>query len=120
MTPWIAARQALLSIEILQTRILGWVPISSSRGSSQPKDHTLGFCNGRQILYLRATSEAGPLVPYYYPPERQQHYRKKPISPESRLLISIAFLKEMEVIRKPKLMGMKWAYSVKRVLYVVA
>ena len=43
-----------------------------------------------------------------------------PISPESRVLISIAFLKGMELIRKPKLMGMKWAYSVKRVLYAVA
>jgi len=37
VTPWIAARQAPLSIEILQARILGWV-YSSSRGSPPPGD----------------------------------------------------------------------------------
>ena len=33
--------QAPLSVEILQARILEWVAISSSRGSSQPRDRTL-------------------------------------------------------------------------------
>ena len=35
------ARQAPLSIGILQARILEWVAVSSSRGSSQPRDRTL-------------------------------------------------------------------------------
>ena len=36
---------------ILQARILEWVVISFSRGSSQPRDQTWAFCIGRQILY---------------------------------------------------------------------
>ena len=46
---------------ILQARILEWVTISSSRGSSQPRDQTLvtcGSCVGRRILYHCATWEA--------------------------------------------------------------
>ena len=34
------ARQAPLSMGILQARILEWVAIPSSRGSSQPRDRT--------------------------------------------------------------------------------
>ena len=44
-----------------QARILEWVAISFSRGSSQPRDWThvsCGFCIGRQILYHWATWEA--------------------------------------------------------------
>ena len=40
VTPWNVARQAPLSMGILQARILVWVAIPSSRGSSQPKDRT--------------------------------------------------------------------------------
>ena len=36
-TPWTAARQAPLSMGILQARILQWVVISLSRGSSNPR-----------------------------------------------------------------------------------
>ena len=46
---------------IFQTRILEWVAISYSRGSSQPKDQTYiscASCIGRQILYHYATWEA--------------------------------------------------------------
>ena len=39
-TPWILARQAPLSMGILQARILKWGCHSSSRGSSQPRDLT--------------------------------------------------------------------------------
>ena len=45
--------------EILQARILEWVAISSSRGSSQTRDWTCGSCGlyriGRKILYHWAT-----------------------------------------------------------------
>ena len=47
--------------EIFQARILEWVAISYSRGSSQPGDRTCVSCIsciGRQILYHCATWEA--------------------------------------------------------------
>ena len=46
---------------ILQARILEWVAIPSSRGSSQPRDQTHVSCIsyiGMQILYHCATWEA--------------------------------------------------------------
>ena len=46
---------------IFQARILEWVPISSSRGSSKPRDQTWVYCIsciGRQILYYCDTWEA--------------------------------------------------------------
>ena len=36
---------------ILQARILEWVAVPFSRGSSQPRDQTLGLPDCRQILY---------------------------------------------------------------------
>ena len=39
-TPWTVARQAPLSMGILQARILEWVVMPYSRGSSQPRDRT--------------------------------------------------------------------------------
>ena len=38
-------------------RILEWVAISFSRGSSQPRDQTHVPCIGRQVLYHQATRE---------------------------------------------------------------
>ena len=43
---------------ILQARILQWVPICFSRGSSLPRDQTWVSCLGRQILYHWGTLEA--------------------------------------------------------------
>ena len=40
VTPWTAARQAPLSMGMLQARILEWVAMPSSRGSSRPRDQT--------------------------------------------------------------------------------
>ena len=40
VTPWTVARQAPLSMGILQARILEWVAKPSSRGSSQHRDQT--------------------------------------------------------------------------------
>ena len=40
VTPWTEAHQALLSMGILQARILEWVAMPSSRESSQPTDQT--------------------------------------------------------------------------------
>ena len=43
---------------ISQARVLEWVAISFSRGSSQPRNRTSISCTGRQILYHWATREA--------------------------------------------------------------
>ena len=43
---------------ILQARILEWVPISFSRGSSQPRDQTRVSCVSRRILHHCITWEA--------------------------------------------------------------
>ena len=43
---------------ILQARILKWVDISFSRGSSQPRDQTHVSCLGRRSLYHWANREA--------------------------------------------------------------
>ena len=49
---------------VVQARTLEWVAISSSRGSSRPRDRTCVFCasfTGKQILYHWATGEAHSL-----------------------------------------------------------
>ena len=53
---------------ILQARILERVAISFSRGSSQPRDQTCIFCNGRHILYCWVMREAPIylLMEYYF------------------------------------------------------
>ena len=40
VTPWTVPRQASLSMGILQAKILELTAMSSSRGSSQPRDQT--------------------------------------------------------------------------------
>ena len=53
-TPWTVAHQAPLSMGILQARILEWVAMSSSRGSSQPRDRTRDSCVScinKRVLY---------------------------------------------------------------------
>ena len=57
-TPWTAAHQVQ---GILQARILEWVAMPSSRGSSRPRDQpcvSYVSCIGRQVLYHCATWEA--------------------------------------------------------------
>ena len=49
VTPWTVACRAPLSMGILQARILAWVAISSSRGSSQARDQTLLHLLHRQV-----------------------------------------------------------------------
>ena len=48
--------------EVLQARVLQWVAISFSRGSSWPRDQTHISYIGRQILYHLATREAPLLI----------------------------------------------------------
>ena len=61
VTPWTVSHQAPLSLGFFQARILEWVAVFFSRGSSQPRDQThisCVSCIGRQILYPSATQEA--------------------------------------------------------------
>ena len=57
--PWTVVYQASQSMRFFQARVLEWVTIFSSRGSSQPKDLTQVSCIGRRILYHWTTRE-GP------------------------------------------------------------
>ena len=74
-TPWTETCQAPLSMGILQARILEWVAVSSSRGSSKPRDQTQrsnpgtkprdqtqgsnpGLLHCRQILYFLSYQES--------------------------------------------------------------
>ena len=50
MTPWTIALQAHLSLGIPQARILEWVAISFSRGSSQLRNWTCLFCTADEFF----------------------------------------------------------------------
>ena len=56
--PWTVAHQAPLSMWILQGRILEWVAMPSSRGSSQPRDWTQVPCVAGGFFSVWATREA--------------------------------------------------------------
>ena len=59
VTPWTVAYQAPPSMGFsLQARILEWVAISFSRGSSRPRDWTQVSCNAGSRFNLWATREA--------------------------------------------------------------
>ena len=61
VTPWIITHQPPLSLGILQARILEWVAIPSSRGSSQPRARTqVSHITGR-FFTVWATREATAL-----------------------------------------------------------
>ena len=57
-TPWTIAFQESLSMWILQGRILEWVAIPSSRGTSQPRDRTLVSHISGVFCTIWATREA--------------------------------------------------------------
>ena len=62
VTQWTVARQAPLSMGILQTRILELVSMPSSRGSSQSRDRTQVSCITGGIFTHWATREAQSLL----------------------------------------------------------
>ena len=63
-TLWTAAHQAPLSMGILQARILEWVAISFSRGSSWPRDGTRGDWETNLGLHKLGSSSGRWLTPY--------------------------------------------------------
>ena len=58
LTPWTVTRQAPLPMRILQARILEWVAMPSSQGSSKPKDQTQVSCIEGKFFTVWATREA--------------------------------------------------------------
>ena len=58
VTPWTVAGQAPLSMGIPQARILEWVVIPFSRGSSWPRDWILVSCIASRFFIIWATREA--------------------------------------------------------------
>ena len=56
--PMDLAHQAPLSMGILQARMLEWVAMPSSRGSSQPRDQTQVSCIAGRFFTIWATREA--------------------------------------------------------------
>ena len=58
VTPWTVAHQAPLSMGIFQARILEWVSMPSSMGSSQPRDQTHVSPIAGGFFTVRATREA--------------------------------------------------------------
>ena len=57
-TPWTAARQAPLSMGILQARLLEWAAMPSSRGSSWRRDQTQVSLIAGGCFTVWATREA--------------------------------------------------------------
>jgi len=60
-TPWSVAYQALRNLSvhgIFQARVLEWVAISFSRGSSQPRDRTQVSLTAGRHFTISATREA--------------------------------------------------------------
>ena len=57
-TPWTVAHQAPLPMGILQARILAWVAMPSSRGSSQPRDGSQVFHSAGRFFISWAIREA--------------------------------------------------------------
>ena len=65
VTPWTVTFQAPLSMGIFQARILQWVSMPSSRGSSQPRDRTQVSHTAGGLFTSWATREA-PIYIYIY------------------------------------------------------
>ena len=58
VTPWTVAHQAPLPTGILQARVLEWVAMPSSRGSSPPRDQTQVSRTAGRFWTIWATREA--------------------------------------------------------------
>ena len=80
-TSWTLAYQAPLSVGILQARVLEWVAMPLSRGSTQPRDQTQVSCIAGRFFTIWATREA------------QQIYNI------GKIIIPILLLVESEVYR---------------------
>ena len=60
--PWTVAHQAPLSMELSQARTLELVAISSSRGSSQPRDWTWVSCRASGFFQFSSVAQSYPTL----------------------------------------------------------
>ena len=74
---------------ILQARMLKWVAIPFSRGSSQPRDWTQAFCTVGRFFTIWATREAHVIHSYLYFLNPCPYYA---LSPSLALLVTISLL----------------------------
>ena len=72
--PWTVARQAPLSMGILQATILEWVAMPSSRGSSQPRDQTQASLIAGGFFAIWATRET-PIQRKKRGVRRRKHFK---------------------------------------------
>ena len=68
--PWTVACQAPLFMGILQARILEWVAMPFSTGSSQPRDQTQVSCIAGRFFTNWATSENTRQILIWCPPTK--------------------------------------------------
>ena len=78
MTPWTVAHQTSLSMGILQARILEWVAIPFSRGSSQPAEEPRS--SALQADSLLSELPGKPPLSNYQPLDRQTSRGKRRLS----------------------------------------
>ena len=82
--PWTIARQAPLSMGILQARILEWVAMPSCRGSSQPRDGT-----HPEALGAHRWQAATPVTTVLLACAVHEHYSLQRQSFQSKLSVSL-------------------------------
>ena len=70
-TPWTVAYQAPLSMGILQARMLEWVAMPSSRGSSLPRDQTQVSRIAGGFFFFYRLSHQGKLCAFYLMPKTE-------------------------------------------------
>ena len=103
VTPWTVARQAPLSMGILQVRILEWVAIPFSRGPSQTQGSNPGLPHCRQILY-HLSHQGSPSLPHFIQmiKDRNCAFSNPPVLPLSPSLTETALLND---IKAPQLLS---------------
>ena len=87
VTPWTVAHQDPLSMGILQARILEWVAMPSSRGSSQLRGQTQVSCIADGVFTIWATREAQYEVPPKYPPTGRLSGETLPADPAPMVIL---------------------------------
>ena len=71
--PWTVAHQTPLSMRVLQAKILEWIAMPSSRGSSQPRDQTKVSLTAGGFFTVWATREAHKMLAWF----QSQVYKTK-------------------------------------------
>ena len=84
VTPWTVALQAPLSMGIFQARILEWIAMPSSKGSSQPRDQTQVSHIAGRCFTVWATREAhddelNVINPWDSPKVRSCHWNNRTV-----------------------------------------